>query len=284
MNDLTPEQREAITFGKQNLHRRLFQSIMFVPSPRIHDSGVGRPRLPWHCPAESRDLYRDFLRERYKLTPYFHALGILASRTGEPIVRPLFYTFQDDPATHDISDVLLIGDCILMAPIVEADVDKRRFYLPNDLWYDYWTGESVTGGREIERPCPIDKLSGLPIMVRAGTILPLQDPTPFLNQAVPERLRLVVYPDTAGCASLRLDEAEDIRHDFSLRPHGDRESEIMLQNKTGRPRCYQIVFGDGREVRAADTATSGDICVSPQGVIHLSMPAMSDVCLRITHV
>ncbi len=95
-----------------------------------------------------------------------------------------------------------------MAPVVEADADKRRFYLPDDLWYDYWTGERVTGGREIERPCPIDKLSGLPIIMRSGTILPLQEQTSFLDQAVPERLRLVIYPDTAGCASLCLDEAE----------------------------------------------------------------------------
>lgn len=282
LNDLTPEERDAMTFGKQNLHRRLFQSIMFVPAPRIHDSGVAPPRLPWNCPEESRVLYREFLRQRYQLTPYFFALGLAASRTGEPIVRPLFYTFQDDPATHEISDVFLIGDNLLMAPVVDADATTRRFYLPRGLWYDYWTGERVTGGREIERPCPIDRLAGLPVMVRGGTILPLQDPTPSLSQTVPDSLRLILYPDADGHAALDLDEAHNLRHAFRLRLRTDQGFDLSLQNKTDSPRCYRITFGDGHPVRVMDVPSSGNISVLPDGGLRIEMGAKRDLCLRIT--
>lgn len=244
--DVSEEEGYALVFGKENLHRRLFQSLFFVPAPRIHNNFSGTPRLPWICPPESQGLYRDFLRERYKLTPYFFSLGIEAHRIGDPILRPLFYCFQDDPRIHGVGDVFMIGESLLVAPVFEEGAGTRRLFLPEGLWFDYWTGEAAEGGRDIERPCPMDGLSGLPVMVRGGSIIPQQEPAPFLRQEPPESLRLILYPDAEGRAALRLWEAPDMAHDFALRRESG-EYALSLPNKTAKPRTYSIAFGDGRK-------------------------------------
>ncbi len=43
-------------------------------------------------------------------------------------------------------------------------------YLPEGDWYDFWTNEKIDGGRDIERPCPLDIF---PLYVRAGSIVPM---------------------------------------------------------------------------------------------------------------
>lgn len=252
--DPTEAEIEEAIFGRENLHRRLFQSIFFVPVPRVHNNYSSLARLPWNCPAESRPLYKAFLEARYRLTPLFHSLAIHAHRTGEPILRPLFYHFGDDPATHGVTDVFTIGDSLLLAPVTTPGAETRRFYCPRGVWYDLWSGERIEGGGEIERPCPINLLDGLPALVRAGSILPLQTVTPHLSPEPPERLDLVLYPDDEGNAALELHETEAITHNLAVRHAAPASGgTITLENATAAPRTYAVFRGEDGVLATPDT-------------------------------
>lgn len=246
---MSEAENEAVSFGPDNLHRRLFQSIMFIPAPRIHNNSTEKPRLPWLCPEASRPLYRAFLRERYRLTPYYYSLGLAAAAHGDPVLRPLFYVFDDDPATHGIDDVFLAGEHLLFAPVLEAGARERRFYLPAGRWYDYWTGREISGGREISRPCPIDQLAGLPLLVREGFILPRQPDCLWLEEAAPARLDLLIFPDAGGRASLELREGPVLKHAFSCQVGPGGAGRLCLENQAARPREYRVSFVDQRLFR-----------------------------------
>lgn len=78
--------------------------------------------------------------------------------------------YEDDPNVHELNDEFMLGDQMLVAPVVEQGARQRMIYLPKGDWYDFWTGEKQEGGRYFVREAPLDLC---PIYVKAGTILPL---------------------------------------------------------------------------------------------------------------
>jgi alpha-glucosidase len=57
--------------------------------------------------------------------------------------------FADDRETWNISDQYMIGDSLLVAPVVEQGAETRSVYFPAGVWYNVWTGEPVQGGQRI---------------------------------------------------------------------------------------------------------------------------------------
>ena len=82
-----------------------------------------------------------------------------------------------------------------MAPVTEKGATSRRLYLPRGLWYDFWTGETVEGGREITRAVDLETV---PLYVRAGTILPIGPVKQFTGETTDGPLTLRVYPGANG--------------------------------------------------------------------------------------
>jgi alpha-glucosidase (family GH31 glycosyl hydrolase) len=58
----------------------------------------------------------------------------------------------------------MLGDDLLVAPVLEPGVDDWEVYLPEGDWVDAFTGAVELGGRVIRRPVPIDEL---PVFIKA---------------------------------------------------------------------------------------------------------------------
>ena len=91
---------------------------------------------------------------------------------GRPVIRHLFLHYPDDPKVYDIEDEFLVGDRILVAPVMEENEDSRKVYLPKGSWIDFWTGERLDGGARYTIDTPPDHI---PVFVKEGTILPMFD-------------------------------------------------------------------------------------------------------------
>jgi alpha-glucosidase len=76
---------------------------------RCHTSKKGNRQEPWQFGPQVENLARLAIREHYRLLPYLYSLAHLASETGEPLLRPLVYEFQDDPATYELGDEAMLG-------------------------------------------------------------------------------------------------------------------------------------------------------------------------------
>ncbi|MBK8903997.1 MAG: DUF5110 domain-containing protein [Anaerolineaceae bacterium] len=114
------------------------------------------------------------VRLRYALSPYYYSLAHQAYQTGAPVVPPLVFYYQDDPAVRDLGDHKLLGRDILLRTVTEAGVTAVPVYLPAGQWVNFHTGEWVSSsGQWLEDvPTMQDGLFHLPLFVRAGAIVP----------------------------------------------------------------------------------------------------------------
>ena len=134
----------------------------------------GTVNVPWLHP-DVTPLVNAAIALRYRLLPYLWLLFERARDHGEPIIRPTFYRFPDDEACFADSDDFMVGDEVLVAPVVTQGATTRRVYLPREPrgWIDFATGAQHPGGATVDVAAP---LSHLPLFVRAGARLPLAEP------------------------------------------------------------------------------------------------------------
>jgi alpha-glucosidase (family GH31 glycosyl hydrolase) len=91
------------------------------------------------------------------LAPEIRRLAAIAAETSLLIVRHLMLEFPDDPQSRTVGDQFLLGDALLVAPVVEESATSRRVYLPPGTWFDVWTGAAYEGARTIEVEAPIGR-------------------------------------------------------------------------------------------------------------------------------
>ena len=114
--------------------------------------------------------------------------------------------WRTDPNTHSIADQFMFGPSILVSPVIQAGATSRTLYLPaSPAWYDFWTGTSQPGSRQIVAEAPLDRL---PLYVRAGSILPLGPEIEYTNQSPNAPIELRIYPGADADFSLYEDEGD----------------------------------------------------------------------------
>ena len=171
---------------------RWYQIAAFTPVFRNH-SAHDAPRMePWVDGPEHLAIRRRFIEERYRLMPYLYALAEQNSRTGDPIMRPVFYDYPDALMSEcDRALTFTLGRSLLIsAPPKPESPQPFSICLPAGGWYDYWSGLPVQGSKLTQTP----KLDELPIFVRAGTILPRQALVQSTMETPKGALELDIYP------------------------------------------------------------------------------------------
>ncbi|MFK0118137.1 glycoside hydrolase family 31 protein [Streptomyces sp. NPDC090994] len=111
------------------------------------------------------------LVERRRLLPYFMTLAHLARRTGAPYVRPLWWSAPEDRALRDCEDAFLLGDCLLVAPVLGPGADRRAVRLPRGRWYDTVTERAYEGPGQVLVDAPLERI---PVFARAGAVIPVR--------------------------------------------------------------------------------------------------------------
>jgi alpha-glucosidase len=124
----------------------------FTPYMRTHQGGKKLTNWSSKSDAETSAHFARILRA---LAPEFQALAAAAATTSAPIVRHLMLAYPDDPGSRAVSDEYLIGDTMLVAPVVVEGATTKDVYLPPGTWYHVWTGTAYAGPGTITVPAPI---------------------------------------------------------------------------------------------------------------------------------
>jgi alpha-glucosidase len=205
---------------------RWLEVSAFQPIDRDHTAMGTNPQEPWESGTpEDLNLRRRYIEERYRLLPYIYTTAEEMSRTGLPMMRPLFLEFPgaagDGQAVDPtIDNEFLLGPDLLVAHSPYPDeMDGFFASLPPVGWYDYWTGARVEGFSNhkaidnTEAPPGVHEtrsLDTLPVFVRAGAIIPEQPLVQSTDEKPQGPLTLRVYPPTGlnkNCSgSLYLDD------------------------------------------------------------------------------
>ncbi|MFD8234812.1 glycoside hydrolase family 31 protein [Streptomyces sp. NPDC059696] len=153
------------------LYVRWFQLGAYLPLFRTHASLRAGRREPWAFGDEVVRHARVALVERRRLLPYLMTLAHLARRTGAPYVRPVWWGTPEDRMLRDCEDAFLLGDGLLVAPVLDPGAVRRAVRLPRGRWYDVATGRAYEGPGQVLVDAP---LSRIPVFARAGAVLPVR--------------------------------------------------------------------------------------------------------------
>ncbi|WP_062530481.1 alpha-xylosidase [Demequina rhizosphaerae] len=169
---------------------------------RLH--GSGSYRVPWAFDDEAVDVARLFTKLKLSLMPYLYAASVRTTETGVPMMRPMFLEFPGDPATQHLDRQYMLGDSLLVAPVMSAS-GEVTFYLPEGPWTSLLTGERVEGGRWVRETHGFDSM---PLYVRPGTVLArgTRDDRPDYDYLAD--VELVVYPGGPDSREVSLHAAD----------------------------------------------------------------------------
>jgi len=209
--------------GYRELYVRWFQYGAFLPMFRSHGTDTprevwrfGEPGTPFH------DALERFLHLRYRLLPYLYSLAGWSYHRDYTPMRPLAFDFPEDTATHDLKDQFMLGPALMACPVTHAmyygpdsqtlapTPRTRPVYLPkNSDWYDFWTGTRYAGGQAIDADAPLEIM---PLMVRAGSILPLGPVMQYTDEKPDGAWEIRVYPGCDGRFDVYEDDGEGLQY------------------------------------------------------------------------
>ena len=220
---------------------RWVQSATFSPRFIMNSwKAGGEINTPWLHPSVT-PIIRDWIHLRYRLLPYLYTLYWRAAQFGEPLLRPPFYEFDDDPRAFADSDDFMLGPNLLVASVVEPGQRERSVYLPAGPveWIDFWTGKCVAAGRTHVAPAPLERI---PIFVPAGAIIPSTDTTEMTRLHDEPSRALRIFPGKGrGTATFKLYEDDGLSHRHR---EGDyAEIDCMLEWTDRNVRLHAIKRG-----------------------------------------
>jgi alpha-glucosidase len=228
----------------------------FQPIDRDHTAVGTNDQEPWVNGPGQEAIRRRYIEERYKLLPYLYTTAEEMSRTGLPIVRPLFLEFPNaardlHPIDLDAQSEFLFGPDILVAPPPYPDeVDKYEVQLPPGIWYDYWTGERIDrssavvshdaeqkkgiaapdSGARLKPVIIQPSVAVLPLYVRGGSIVPVSPLTQSTMDTPSGPLTLRVYLGDDCKGTLYQDDG--ISYDFQHGQYLRMQSTCYVDNNT----------------------------------------------------
>ena len=207
---------------------RWTQAGCLAPFFRNHYAKGTRAQEPYAFDEKTMELCRDAINLRYHLLPYIYDLA----HEDMPILRPMVLEYPDDPECANLSDQYLVGDKLLVAPVMTPGVSARAVYLPKGTWYDYYTGKRYTGGKYILTDAPLGKL---PLFAKAGAILPVSVGQPQSVEDIQD-VALEVFPGTGRFVHYTDDgESNDYLngayHALEIVVHGSKVTQAVIHNE-----------------------------------------------------
>ena len=170
---------------------RWIQAACFSPLYRNHAAKGTKKQEPWRFGKEVEDINRKYIELRYRFLPYLYDLFYQGEKTGLPVMRPLVLHYPQDENVRNLNGEFLVGENLLVAPVMEQGVTHKIVYLPEGNWYDFWTGEKLEGKQYILREAPIDVC---PIYVKEGSIIPTYEVMQYVEEKPYDKLILLTTP------------------------------------------------------------------------------------------
>ncbi|XHR31141.1 MAG: TIM-barrel domain-containing protein [Chthoniobacteraceae bacterium] len=222
-----------------------FKAAFLFPLFRNHTMEGSRQQEPWAFGNELLPVLRRYIQLRYRLRPYLYQLFIRQEATGDAILRPLFYDFEDTASLPLglADDQFMVGPQIMQAPFV-SESRQRSVLLPGtQAWYSPMEGKWIRGGQKISVEAGLETT---PIYIRDHSILPLARLEPHLNVFHGEHIDFHMYLSGDGECTERYGFDDGITFNYR---NGERSETAILARRNGNSisvQTFAIKEGCGR--------------------------------------
>jgi alpha-glucosidase len=158
----------------EELCARWIEVGAFYPFSRNHNS-IGNPPQELYLWKSVTEASKNALGIRYQLLPYIYTLFYAAHVSGGVVIAPVFFNFASDAAASEIDDQFMIGESILISPVLQQGQTVVDAYFPQQFWYRFTDLaleiDASSGGRVVSLPTALTQVN---VHIRGGSIIPLQ--------------------------------------------------------------------------------------------------------------
>jgi alpha-D-xyloside xylohydrolase len=182
----------------RELFVRWFQFGAFSPIFRVHGTRSPDENELWSYGPDAEKILIDYDNLRYRLMPYIYSQAWQVTSNHGTLMRPLVMDWRQDVEAQNTGDEYLFGPAILVSPVYTQGATSRSIYLPQSVWYDFWTGEKVDAskaGQRIQADAPLSKL---PLYIRAGSIIPMGPKMEWTTEKPADPIELRIYQGANG--------------------------------------------------------------------------------------
>jgi hypothetical protein len=231
------------------LYVRWLQLGALAPIARAH--GVDNtPTEPYGFGQQAERIVRDALRLRYRFLPTLYTLTEAHHRTGVPIARPLFFADPSDAALANDASAFMLGEDIIVAPVIDPDATSKTVRLPRGAWVEAWINDPenervMEGGRSVTVDAPFDRL---PLFIREGSLLVLGPALRYSDERPADTLTVVAYPSATENGRFDLYEDDGETTDYMA---GKSARTVIESTTLSASPSYAVTVG------AADGAFEG---------------------------
>lgn len=193
------------------LTARWVQLGVFSPINRLHSChSAFMGKEPWKYNRDAEYSMRKFLNLRHSLVPYLYTMNYRTYKYSEPLVMPLYYRYDGYNAYHNHRNEYIFGTEMIVSPITKPKDEKTTMgsvntYIPEGKWYDFFSNRRYTGGRCLKLYRTLDEI---PVLVKEGGIVPMNEGTTTNDVANPEKLRIKIFTGKNNTFELYEDDGE----------------------------------------------------------------------------
>ena len=223
-------------YRDEELSARWVQFGVFSPINRLHsDPNRYMGKEPWNFNAIAENSMKKFLKLRHELIPYIYSMNYRTNKYGEALMRPMYYTWGKDSAAYECPNEYSFGTQMIVSPIVTPAKDitglaDSEMYIPSGIWYDFFTGRKYSGAKTLKMH---RDLSNMPVLVKAGGIVPMAELLHVNDVENPQKLTIKVYAGDSGRFELYEDNEK-----------GDAAITVFELNWSENPTLSVSVTGD----------------------------------------
>ena len=204
----------------EELCNRWMQLSAFFPFYRNHNTLSANPQEAYVW-ASVIDASKKAMNIRYQLLPYMYTLFYLAHNTGSTVMRALAWEFPNDPTLAAADRQFFLGPAILVTPVLDQGATSVNGVFPGSgkgtVYYDWYTHSPVAAGpgENVTIPAP---LGHIPVYIRGGYVLPVQEPalTTRDSRKNPWGLLVALLPEGTASGSLYIDDGESLVQNATL--------------------------------------------------------------------
>jgi alpha-D-xyloside xylohydrolase len=279
-----PEYRE--------LYVRWLEFGAFTPMMRSH--GTDAPREIYRFGQKGNKYYDaidKYINLRYHLLPYIYSTSWDVTHNQSSMMRGLVMDFPKDKNALDINDEYMFGKSVLVSPVTSAMYVKpgagdkeqvedfsttksKEIYLPAGTeWFDFWTGEKLSGGNKVSKETPLDII---PLYVKAGSIIPVGPNVQYAEEKKWDDLKIRIYPGANGKFVLYEDENDNYDYEKGIYSTisfdwNDKKKTLTISDRNGSfpgmlsDRKFNIVIVGGNKGVGENPMNQPDKVISYTG-------------------
>jgi sulfoquinovosidase len=125
---------------------------------RDHLWNYGKANIRIWTDSSTLQFFKKYATLHEALKDYLYQTAKESTHTGVPVMRHLMLEYPNDTTTYHLEYEYMLGNDILVAPVVEEHATKEKIYLPEGKWKYYWTNKIYDGNVWINVDAPFSEI------------------------------------------------------------------------------------------------------------------------------